>query len=496
MTRTTHKTAWRGDDFPPWLSPMVVKELRQGVQSGAFAWTFVALQVAMFLALSFGVLDFDATGRGPGTFTLQYFFWPIVAAAVLVIIPLRGLGAISAEQADGKLDLVRLTRLSATSIVLGKWLAIVAQGALLVTAILPYVVLRYFFGNINVIGDLVTIGWLFAGSMVVAAAAIALSTRARGLRIAIAVLALPLFVSFMEMLDNPGGRSLMGPGSWVGLLAAVVLYTAVLLEYSAAKIAPIAENHALRQRSLALAIGVVWLLVAGFAAMPTAILTILTTLPLVIAFPIGAILEQPVHLRSQAAAFARFGLPGRIAARVLTPGWATGLVFAVMMMALCLSAWWWVADVRYGVPRGETVWVMAVGGLLGATVVFPLPAVVWLPRVQNRLLPYVLVQLVCLLAFAYASVMKPYGTAWESWWEGWMWLLPLPLASLSCLLTSGRSGAMALACLMASSAVTVVVFLAVRRPWLREMRTTGQLLAEAQASKAHRAGAVDRGATA
>jgi len=74
MTRTTHKTAWRGDDFPTWLSPMVVKELRQGVQSGVFAWTFVALQVAMFLALSFGVLDFDTTGRGPGTFTLQYFF--------------------------------------------------------------------------------------------------------------------------------------------------------------------------------------------------------------------------------------------------------------------------------------------------------------------------------------------------------------------------------------------------------------------------------------
>ena len=55
---------------------------------------------------------------------------------------------------------------------------------------------------------------------------------------------------------------------------------------------------------------------------------------------------------------------------------------------------------------------------------------------------------------------------------------------------------MALACLMASIAVTVVVFLVVLRPWLREMRTTGQLLAEARAARARRAGAVDRGATA
>ena len=43
---------WRGDDFPAWLSPMLVKELRQGIQSGAFAWTFVGLQVAMFLIMS------------------------------------------------------------------------------------------------------------------------------------------------------------------------------------------------------------------------------------------------------------------------------------------------------------------------------------------------------------------------------------------------------------------------------------------------------------
>ena len=38
--------AWRGDDFPAWLSPMLVKELRQGVQSGVFGWTCIALHAA------------------------------------------------------------------------------------------------------------------------------------------------------------------------------------------------------------------------------------------------------------------------------------------------------------------------------------------------------------------------------------------------------------------------------------------------------------------
>jgi len=54
-TMTTHAALneagagqpWRGDDFPDWLSPMLVRELRQGIQSGAFFWTFLLLQAAL-----------------------------------------------------------------------------------------------------------------------------------------------------------------------------------------------------------------------------------------------------------------------------------------------------------------------------------------------------------------------------------------------------------------------------------------------------------------
>lgn len=494
----TAQTAWRGNDFPSWLSPMVVKELRQGVQSGAFAWTFIGLQAAMFLALSFGVLDFDATTRRPGTVTLQIFFWPVVALAVLFIIPLRGLGAISGEQAGNKLDLVRLTRLSATNIVLGKWLAIVAQAALLVTAILPYVVLRYFFGDVNVIRDLGTIGWLFVGSMVMAAAAIALSTRPLWERIAATVLALPSLGIVIDLLDNPGVTSFLGPGSWVGLLAAAALYTVVMLEYAAAKIAPVAENHALRKRVLALAIGVVWLIVAGLATTQTAIALILITLLPVIASGIEAVLEQPVHLTSQAAAFARFGLPGRLAARLLTPGWASGLVFVLVMMAICLSAWWWVIDTRSGVTGSREVVFIAGGTLLAAAVLFPLPLIVWLPQLRDRYrgLVYVLVQLACLMAFAYTNAMKPYGTNWQDWPMGWVWLLPLPLASLGSLMASNGNPEIGVFSILSSGIVTVVVCLAVLPPWLREMRKTGRLLAEATQAADRRTAAARAGATA
>ena len=55
-------TSWPGDDFPAWISPMLVKELRQGVQSGAFAWTFILLQAAMFVLMTFWVLN-RSTGQ-------------------------------------------------------------------------------------------------------------------------------------------------------------------------------------------------------------------------------------------------------------------------------------------------------------------------------------------------------------------------------------------------------------------------------------------------
>jgi hypothetical protein len=495
MTRTANETAWQGDDFPSWLSPMVVKELRQGVQSGAFAWTFIGLQAVMFLTLTLTVTSFEPGDRS-GRMTLEFFFWPVIGAAVLLIIPLRGLGAISGEQAGSKLDLVLLTRLSATKIVLGKWLAIVAQAALIVTAILPYVVLRYFFGSVNVLSDLAIIGWLFAGSMIVAAAAIAASTRPVWQRIAVSVLALPTLVSTLELLDNPGGPRLSDLSGWLGLLAVLTLYTVALLQYAASTIAPVAENHAVRKRSLGLAIGLTWCVFAGLATPQAAISTVVATLPLVISSAIEAILEQPVHLRSQAAAFARFGPPGRLAASLLTPGWATGLVYVLVMTAICLPAVWWLIVVRTSAGGGDAVVAVAIGILLPAAVLFPLPVIFRIRPAQRRFTFFFLVQLACVLAYVFANALKPYGTSWQEWPISWMVLLPLPLASLGSLMGSNGSPEIGLASCLAGVIVIVVVCLAMLLPWRKEMRELRRLLLTANVPDGNQQPVIDGGGTA
>lgn len=485
MTTTTTPTVWRGDDFPSWLSPMIVKELRQGVQSGGFAWTFLGLQAVMCLVMSLGVSTVDVGDPG-ARFAFEFFFWFAVTVAVLFVLPLRGLGAISGEQAGYKLDLVQLTQLSATKIVLGKWLAIVAQVFLVVTAILPYIVLRYFFGDVNVISSLAAIGWLFAGSVVIAAGAIALSTKPLWVRIltgaAAALLALPLIgvvggggFFFLWGYSLGGGGVLPAASGWLLVLA---LYTVALLEYSAAAIAPAAENHALRKRLIALTLCVVWVSAAVWASAETASWIAAVMLPLVLCFAIGAILEHPVHLRSQAAAFARFGLLGRLAARLLTPGWPSGLLFVLVMATMCLPAWWWLVNRWAGSGAREANF--AFGTLLAAAVLFPLPLLVRLPRLRSRLLVYLIVQGLSFLPFTFASILKPYRIQWQDWAPGWVGMLPLPMASLASLVAGNGSEVIAIYSMLASGVLAAIACLLVLNPWMREMRTASRLLAEAQ----------------
>lgn len=117
---------WRGDDFPGWGSPMLVRELRRGVQSGVFAWMFIGIQGAMFamMAWAMSLVHGDKEAHSG---ELAVAFWGAIAVAVAVVVPLRGLTAVSGERLSGNLDLVWLTRLSATKIVVGTWLALMGQ---------------------------------------------------------------------------------------------------------------------------------------------------------------------------------------------------------------------------------------------------------------------------------------------------------------------------------------------------------------------------------
>ncbi|MEO1991038.1 MAG: hypothetical protein ABGW78_03835, partial [Pirellulales bacterium] len=401
-------------------------------------------------------------GTGDG---FQTLFWMILGAGILFVIPLRGLGTISSERVGNNLDLVRLTQLSSTQIVLGKWLAITAQEVLLVTAILPYLVLRYFFGGINIIRDLEIIGWLFAGSMFISAAAIALSTRPLWVRIAIGGLILLITTFGAGFVFRIGSAT--STLNRIGGLTVLLVYVVVLLEYSASQIAPIAENHAVRKRSFGLCMAIIWLV--AVILMPASFTTpiISLTFPILVIYAVEAMLEHPVHILAQARSFARYGVLGRLAGRVFIPGWATGLTFVLLLTALLIPAWS-LTVLSFGSNSDPAV--LALGPLFAAWLLFPLPILGFFPRIKQKVAMYSLTHILCLLLFILAFATKPYGQRWEEWSTGWVPLLPFPMASLASMVAGNGNDVFMLPVILSSSGILVLILIILLRPWLQEMK--------------------------
>ena len=469
---------WRGDDFPGWLAPMLVRELRQGVQSGVFAWTFIGIQGAMFALMTWALGSFGGAPEGASARDFRGMFWLAIATAIVLVIPLRGLTAVSGERAGDNLDLVRLTRLSATRIILGKWLALVGQGLLVATALLPYLVLRYFFGGLDVVIELELFSWMVVGSMVVAAAALALSTLPLWLRIGVVVAAAAVgFVPAVELAEEffRGRLSFarLGVGGRLGILAGLGLYAAALLDYAAGRIAPPAENHAGRRRLLGLVVAAAWVAVGSLGSEATGLVTFLVTLPLLLCSGIGSLLEQPALIRTLYRPFGRWGGAGRLAAAVFSPGWATGVPFVAVTAATCLAGW--MAFVARHWP--PAFWpALTFGCLVIAALFFPLPLLVRLPRMRPRLLLYALAQLACFLVFVYLAAVKPRGLSFSSW-SGWVFTLPFPAAALPAFLGMNKLDQNLASIFLAFSAVTTLVVLGlVAGPWWAEMRQVMRLV--------------------
>ena len=321
-------------DFADWLSPMLVKELRQGVRTRVFVLVFIFLQAFMLLNL---VLSLLIAATGISTSGGSFFFWLVVGVPTLLIIPSSGLSAIGGEIRGNTLELIFLTRLTAFRIVVGKWFALFAQSLLLVCAVLPYLVLRYFIGGVNLTSELLLLAAMLAGSALLIAVATGFSafpTRiVRPLTVVAGLFVLSSGVNIMGVFYFGGRGASSSPdlaGIGTALICAAILIL-LMLDVGAARIAPPAENHSAAMRFLAL----VGLLVATGAQALSSRLAGVTFGAFVVAVVVCAVAvcEQPRAIPSLYRPFARRGWPGRIVGRFFYPGWNTGLLYALAMFA-------------------------------------------------------------------------------------------------------------------------------------------------------------------
>ena len=272
-----------------------------------------------------------------------FFFFSL---AVLVVQPLRGVGALHGEIKNNTIDLLCLTRLSAWRITYGKWISIVGQSTLILTAIIPYLILRYFFGDMQILSEILLLLSIFLLSCLFTAGTVGLSaTNSVIIRILLPIAAAiyvftslwALFfsgrASFLFLLRPVTLDSSAATLTFLGFVITCIYATWMLLDLGTSLIAPLAENRATRRRFLSLGFITITLLAFAFANVePYTALIIglaLCTPVAVISLTENANLVQPII-----TPFTRKGLLGIAAGRILYPGWATGLIFVLILYGL------------------------------------------------------------------------------------------------------------------------------------------------------------------
>ncbi|MES2661226.1 MAG: hypothetical protein V4689_21580 [Verrucomicrobiota bacterium] len=327
-------------DFSDRLSPMLVKELRQGMRARSFTMLFLIFQgtLALILLTAGSISEMDGAGAIASGIIFTMF-----SIAVLFIQPMRGVNALSSEITGNTIEMMSLTRLSAWRIVFGKWIAIVSQSALILTTIIPYLILRYFFGGMMLLGELVFLALIFLTSMALTAVMVGFSATttklARGLPIIGVVMLVNLVPSYLFRGRFGSGMSFFALADWDSRIS-VFCYVAFItyfgwcaLSHGTSAIAPVAENHSTIRRLIAFGLAMITA-AAGFHEDfdPELIAVFLAVImaPAVIT----ALTERAIVLPPVCKPFLKRGLSGRVAAAFLLPGWPTGVFYTCMMAGI------------------------------------------------------------------------------------------------------------------------------------------------------------------
>jgi len=327
-------------DFPDKLSPMLVKELRQGMRARSFTVLFLVFQgVLAFIILTASAV---ASSDNAGSFASEVIF-SLFAGAALFIQPMRGISALSSEITGNTIEMMVLTRLSAWRIVFGKWIAIVSQTALILVTIIPYLILRYFFGGMILGGELVFLALIFLTSISLTAVMVGLSGNSTKLVRLFPIMGVIFmanvgprymfqggFNNFMSFCTLSDGQSRLVIGSYV---AFIVYIGWCALSHGTSVIAPVAENHSTLRRLIAL--GLAWIAaVMGFhdGVNPNVLMLVFGIIltPAVVT----ALTERSTLLPPICKPFLKHGLPGRVASIVLLPGWPAGVFYSALLLAV------------------------------------------------------------------------------------------------------------------------------------------------------------------
>jgi hypothetical protein len=373
----------RLEDVSDWLSPIVVKEVRQMARGREFAYAFAASLLAGLAVAFFGAAN-ALTGTGTAGRWTFGALTGCLAVLGLAVVPFGAFNTLRTERLEQTLELMTLTALTPRRVVIGKLLAHVVRLATLFAAMAPFLAMSFLLGGIDFVTILVLLSVLFLWSAWMASAGLFLSSllSSRAMMglvlVGAAVVLLPVLAlgrAFLFFLV--GGPGMVGVSFAVGAPGpagaeawwALAMMTTLCLA-SMVNLVLLAENRlqlATEDRVTALRVGflVQFLLIVGWA------LSFMNEAGNIRASVVGALgVAGGIHLALVAmfTVTEDFAVPRRASQRRASSGWRVLLVvfragggyaaLYVVAQMLLLVATAWILSVEWPQIR----WLLALCG--------------------------------------------------------------------------------------------------------------------------------------
>lgn len=408
---------------------MLVKELRQGLRAKTFVIVFLVLQGLLGLILLAASAGSTSARAGEKVSEIVFVFFSLT---VLVIQPLRGIGVLSGEIRGQTIDLMVLTRLSAMRIVLGKWVAIVSQSALIAATIFPYLILRYYFGGMSLFAELLMVLMILLLSAGFTAITVGISACSsmlvRGILPILASLPLVMVIfkfgfsgELVRLIEVFTFADVEVTCALLVFLLAVAHIGACMLSMGASLIAPHAENHATPRRLAALAVLVAVPLLLRAAKVDEDVAPYLWFV--FAALPVTMALTEPISLvPSIVQKFTARGAAGKLAGRFLYPGWPSGVFYSFVVIGLGVAA------VPVMIKNPDTEEWATLFGLIGSLLLPGLVVVMFDKKIKDRFAVFLLTWAMSfglsMVMAAIADEMASKGVLWAFTWSP---LITLPM---------------------------------------------------------------------
>jgi hypothetical protein len=166
-----------GSRLADWAGPLVVKEVRQGLKSKAFAVAFGLMLGAGFVGTTV-IAGMSRTGEAP---LGARAFWLVCSAFAVfgqLFMPFIAYRAMVREREDETWVLLVLTGLGTDGIVRGKHLTATLQLGLGASATAPYMLFSYLLSGVSLPGLLLALWWQAGVSFLLVTAAVGLGAQA------------------------------------------------------------------------------------------------------------------------------------------------------------------------------------------------------------------------------------------------------------------------------------------------------------------------------